>query len=69
MERIKRCKGCGEVFPAQEINRKGYCNPCAQDRLVRSIRDLERKEGEFYERWVQGIRRSISKKEKRCNEG
>jgi len=60
---MKRCKICGREFPDDEISHRGICVRCGFKRMRESIKQLQEKRGEIYERWLkrwkEGVRRKL----------
>lgn len=48
---------CRRCHRAAEVNRKGYCFPCAVARAQMNLRQLKNKRGPFYMKWKKAYER------------
>lgn len=45
------CYRCGRAYTAKRRKENNLCAPCGLEQLNEEIRQLEAKEGPYYERW------------------
>jgi len=56
------CKYCGVELPVATERRQNYCLDCGLKRALQNLRELRKKEGEFYEKWRLSLLRSLAEK-------
>jgi len=56
------CKYCGVELPVATERRQPYCLDCGIKRALQNLRELRKKEGEFYEKWRRGLLKSLSER-------
>lgn len=49
------CPGCGKAWSEVKLNRKGYCFPCAMERMSDVCTDMINRQGEYFERWARSM--------------
>lgn len=54
----KKCVDCGEAGP-DGLSIHGLCAACSHARQMESARQIKNKSGPHYEKWKEGLRRSV----------
>jgi len=57
----KPCTDCGRMTTYR--NRKGRCIDCAHTAMLDSTRQIHRKEGEYYKRYLKGPKKALKRME------
>ncbi len=66
MTKITACKVCGRND--LKLSRNRLCPNCGEDRVRRSISQMQNREGEIYDIWVQKTINGMSRKRKQTKE-
>ncbi len=61
MSKIVPCVDCQEMFPRERLNRMGRCRSCAAKAMEEASWQMKQKQGPYYKRWKEGIRRAIDR--------
>ena len=56
---VKECRVCGKR--SSSLSRNGHCAKCAAEKANLARCQIRCKEGEAYERWKEGMLKSISR--------
>ena len=54
---MAKCKKCRKQ--RKFLSQKGYCDPCSDKIRNLVVAQLRAKEGKYYERWKEGMAKSI----------
>jgi len=57
----KPCADCGK--PTTYRNKKGRCLACAETAMLNSVRQIQRRKGEFYKRYLKGMKTAVARME------
>jgi len=51
--KLGQCKRCGSSFPREELSKRGLCRGCREKAVNRAIRQMRRKRGPTFEKWLE----------------
>lgn len=56
-----KCRQCKEKFRRNQLSKRRLCISCSAENERQCIVQLQNKKGEYFDRWLRGVRRAAQR--------